>query len=80
MAMDAKISPYNKFVTTVKSHWIGITACFDKRVTNGVPESINNKIQLAKRRAGGYRSIRNYINMIYFLTAKLKLDSPLYST
>lgn len=34
-------------------------------LTNGVLEGINNKIQLAKRRARGYRDVRNYINMIY---------------
>lgn len=79
MAMDQKIEPYKKFVSMIKSHWTGITAYFDKRVTNGVLEGINSKIQLAKRRARGYRDVHNYINMIYFLSAKLKFDYPLYS-
>ena len=79
MAMEAKIEPYKKFVAMIKSHWSGITAYFDKRVTNGVLEGINSKIQLAKRRARGYRKVDNFINMIYFLTAKLKFDYPLYS-
>ncbi|SFS87342.1 hypothetical protein SAMN05216365_1721, partial [Porphyromonadaceae bacterium NLAE-zl-C104] len=26
----------------------------------------------------GYRKVENFINMIYFLTAKLKFDYPLY--
>ena len=79
MAMDSKIVAYRKFVNLIKAHWSGITAYFDKRVTNGILEGINSKIQPAKRRAGGYRNIRNFINMIYFLTAKLKFDYPLYS-
>ncbi|MDR1224270.1 MAG: transposase [Tannerella sp.] len=79
MAMDSKIVPYQKFVNLIKAHWSGITAYFDKRVTNGVLEGINSKIQLAKRRVRGYRNIKNFINMIYFLTAKLKFDYPLYS-
>lgn len=79
MAIVAKIEPYKKFVAMIKSHWSGITAYFDKRVTNGVLEGINSKVQLAKRRARGYRNIKNFINMIYFLTAKLKFDYPLYS-
>jgi transposase len=79
MAVDSKIVPYQKFVNLIKAHWSGITAYFDKRITNGVLEGINSKIQLAKRRARGYRNIRNFINMIYFLTAKLKFDYPLYS-
>ena len=37
----------------------------------------NSKIQLAKRRARGYRNINNFINMIYFLCGKLKFDYPL---
>jgi hypothetical protein len=37
-------------------------------------EGINNKIQLAKRRARGYRNIDNYINMIYFIADKMKFN------
>jgi transposase len=49
-------------------------------MTNGIQEGINKKIQLAKRRARGYRNINNYINMIYLLCGKLKFDYPLYLT
>jgi transposase len=79
MANELKIAPYTKFVNMIKSHWSGITAYFDKRITNGVLEGINTKIQLAKRRARGFRHIENFINMVYFLCAKLKFDYPLYS-
>lgn len=74
MAMEAKIESFKKFVLLIKSHWTGIAAYFDKGVTNGLLEGINSKIQLAKRRARGFRNIENFINMIYFLTAKLKFD------
>jgi len=40
--------------------------------------SVNSKIQLAKKRAIGYRNINNFINMIYFTCGKLKFDYPLY--
>ena len=63
----------------IRSHWSGIVAYFDNGITNGMLEGINSKIQLAKRRARGYRNIKNYINMIYFLTGKLKFDYPLDS-
>lgn len=79
MADASGIFPYQKFVKMIKAHWSGIVAYFDKKVTNGVLEGINSKIQLAKRRARGFRNINNYINMIYFLTAKLKFNYPLYS-
>ncbi|WP_292989907.1 transposase, partial [Nitrosomonas sp.] len=43
-------------------------------------ESINSKIQLAKRRARGFRNVKNYINMIYFLCGKLTFSYPRYFT
>jgi transposase len=75
-ALEAGIVPFKKFVNTLKAHWWGIVAYFDRRVTNGILEGINSKIQLAKRRARGYRNTNNFINMIYFLCAKLKFDYP----
>ncbi|MCB0522257.1 MAG: transposase, partial [Saprospiraceae bacterium] len=36
----------------------------------------NSKIQLAKKRARGYRNLHNFINMIYFLCGKLNLSYP----
>ncbi len=42
-------------------------------------EGIKNKIQLAKRRARGYRNMNNFINMIYFIAGKLKFNYPHYS-
>jgi transposase len=78
-AIEAGILPMTKFVHTIKAHWSGITNYFETKVTNGVLEGINSKIQLAKRRARGYRNINNFINMIYFISGKLKFDYPPYS-
>ena len=78
-ALEAGIQPLIKFVNSVKAHWWGITAYFDTGVTNGILEGINSKIQLAKRRARGYRNPKNFINMIYFISGKLKFDYPPYS-
>jgi len=75
---QAKIFPFNEFVKTVKKHWNGIVNYIESRITAGVIEGINNKIQLAKRRARGYRNIDNFINMIYFIAGKLKFDYPCY--
>jgi transposase len=76
----AKIPAFMKFANTVRAHWSGIVNFVESRITNGILESINSKIQLAKRRARGYRNINNFINMIYFLCGKLKFDYPLYFT
>jgi transposase len=72
-ALDSGIEPFRKFVNTIKAHWSGVVAYFDKKVTNGVLEGINSKIQLAKRRARGYRNPENFINMIYFISAILPI-------
>ena len=77
---DAKIPAFMSFSKMVKAHWSGIIHFVETHITNGILESINSKIQLAKRRARGYRNIGNFINMIYFLCGKLKFDYPCYST
>ena len=77
---SAKIPAFIKFAKTVRAHWTGIVHFVTSRITNGILEGINCKIQLAKRRARGYRNINNFINMIYFLCGKLKFDYPLYFT
>jgi transposase len=65
------------FAKTVKAHWSGIIHFVESHITNGILEGINSKVQLAKRRARGYRNTENFINMIYFLCGKTKFDYPL---
>ncbi|MCH6559487.1 transposase, partial [candidate division KSB1 bacterium] len=74
------IQPFKKFTKTIKSHWTSIINFCETGITNGILEGINNKVQLAKRRARGYRTTENFINMIYFLCGKLKFDYPLNSS
>jgi transposase len=63
----AKIPAFMKFANTVRAHWSGIVHFVESHITSGILGGINSKIQLAKRRARGYRNINNFINMIYFL-------------
>ncbi len=66
-----------KFVNTLNVHWSGIITNFTCRgVNNGILEGINQKIQLAKRRARGFALIENFIDMAYFVSGKLKFDYP----
>lgn len=78
LAEESKILPFIKVVNTIKGHWNGVVNFFQSRLNNGILEGINSKIQLAKKRARGYRNIENFINMIYFISGKLKFDYPLY--
>ena len=77
---EAKIPAFMAFAKTVRGHWSGIIHFVESRITNGILEGINSKVQLAKRRARGYRNTGNFINMIYFLCGKLKFSYPLYFT
>jgi transposase len=72
-------APFHKFVKTVKAHWTGIVNFCETEINNGILEGINSKVQLAKRRARGYRRTENFVNMIYFLCGKLKFNYPLNS-
>lgn len=78
LVKEEGIFPFNKFVATIKAHWTGIVNYIESKIANGIMEGINNKIQLAKRRARGYRNITNFINMIYFISGKLKFNYPQY--
>jgi transposase len=79
LVKDSQIQPFIKAAKTIMSHWTGIVNYIKSRLNNGILEGINSKIQLAKKRARGYRNITNFINMIYFIAGKLKFDYPLYS-
>lgn len=80
IAIESKIFPFQKAVATIKAHWIGIINYIESKVNNGILEGLNSKIQLAKKRARGYRNTQNFINMIYFICGKLKFNYPLYLT
>lgn len=68
------LSHIKKFVNTLKAHWSGFITNFTcAGVNNGILEVINQKIQLAKRRARGISLISNFIDMV---SGKLKFDYP----
>jgi transposase len=77
---ESGIEPFKKAARTIMAHWSGIVNYAKSKINNGVLEGINSKIQLAKKRARGYRNIQNFINMIYFISGKLKFDYPQYFT
>jgi transposase len=72
----AKIAPFMKFANTIRAHLTSIVRFVQTKITNGVLEGINSKIQLTKRRARGFRNVGNFKSMIYFLCGKLKFDYP----
>jgi transposase len=67
-------------VKTIENHWKGVVNAFSANINNGLLEGINSKIQLAKKRARGYRNVQNLINMVHFLCGKLNFNYPLHFT
>ena len=61
MAEQSALEPFRKLVATFKGHLFGIKTFFEQgTITNGVLESLNSKVQLAKRRARGYANVNNF--------------------
>lgn len=75
-AIRSQIEQVKKVARTVKDHWNGILAWFDSKLSNGFLEAVNGLIQAAKRRARGYRSTKNLINMAYLIAGKLEFSLP----
>jgi transposase len=70
-ATHSRLEPITQCAKTIKKHWQGILNWFQSRVNNGILEGINSMIQAARARARGYRTIKNFITMIYLISGKL---------
>jgi transposase len=68
------ITPFMKAAKTIRAHRSGILNYVRSKITNGILEGINSKVQLAKKRARGYRNKNNFISMILFTSGKLNLN------
>ena len=75
--MKTSLTYMKNFVKTLRAHWSGIITNFTcPGINNGILEGINQKLQLAKRRARGFKLTSNFIDMAYFVSGKLKFDYP----
>ena len=75
-AIRSQIEQVRAVAKTVKNHWNGILSWFDSQLSNGFIEAVNGLIQAAKRRARGYRTTKNLINMAYLIAGKLDFRLP----
>lgn len=73
-AVRSRLEPIKKFWRTVQNHWDGILNYFDTRLTAGISEGINSRIQEIKRRGRGYRNIDNFISLIYLSMSNLDIE------
>lgn len=63
----AGIRQYEKLIKTLQHYMYGILNYFEYKLTNAVSEGFNNKINVIKRRAYGYRDIEYFVYKIYQL-------------
>ena len=76
-ARRSRMGPFQKLATTIRQWWTGITNYFDQRITQGAIEAINGIIQLAKRRARGFRNFHYLRTIAYWNTGKLHIDTTI---
>jgi transposase len=75
-AKRSRLEPFVELAALIQRHLGGILNYFSSRITQGTIEAINGLIQLAKRRARGYRSFENLRTMAYLIAGKLTLKLP----
>jgi len=56
----SNIEEFRKVLKTLEHYWYGIDNYFKHRVTNGASEGYNNKINIIKRRAYGFKDIEYF--------------------
>jgi len=72
----SRLEPFRNLAQSIQKHWNGVVAFLKTRLTNGAIEAINGLLQLAKRLARGFRSLRYFRIMAYLKAAGLHLDLP----
>jgi len=75
-ATHSRLEPIVAAAKTIKRHWDGVLRWFESGINNGILEGINSLVQAAKAKARGYRSVRNFITMVYIVAGKLDFGLP----
>jgi len=70
-ATHSRLDPIKKVAKTIKRHWDGVINYHQNNINNGILEGLNSVIQAAKSKARGYKTFRNYKNIVYLLTGRL---------
>jgi transposase len=70
-----RLKPFVDLARTLKRHWEGILGYYKNYTTSAAIEAVNGLLQLAKRRARGYRTFRNFQAMAYWIAGRLTLPA-----
>lgn len=71
----SRLEPMVKLGRTLRRHWEGILGYYQNHTTSAAIEAINGHLQLAKRRARGYRRFENFRAIAYWIAGKLTLKN-----
>ncbi|WP_309386022.1 transposase [Cerasicoccus frondis] len=70
---DDVLAPMKRAAMSIRKHLEGIIAFAHGRLSNTYMEAVNSVFSAVKRRARGYRTTKNLINILYFTAAKLEI-------
>ena len=70
-ATHSQLEPIKKVAYMIKNHWDGVVNWYASKINNGILEGLNSVIQAAKSKARGYKTFKNYKNIVYLITGKL---------
>jgi len=73
-ALHSRIPQIIQVTETIRKHEQAILHWFKTKMTNGLIEAMNGIIQAAKRKARGFRTVRNLLAVIYLIGSKLKIQ------
>ena len=75
-AQRSRLAPFHDLARTIKRHFDGVLPSMETRLTNGVMETINGLLQLAKRIAHGFRNFHYFRLAAYLKAGRLNLQTP----
>jgi len=70
----SRLEPLIKLGKTLRRHADGILGYFKNYTTSAAIEAVNGLLQLARRRARGYRTFRNFQAMAYWIAGGLTIE------
>jgi transposase len=69
----SRMQPFIKLGKMLRRHMDGILGYFNNYTTSAAIEAVNGLLQLARRRARGYRTFRNFQAMAYWIAGGLTI-------
>jgi len=71
----SRLESFVKLGRTLKAHWEGIMGYYKNHTTPAAIKAVNGLLQLARRRARGYRRFENFRAMAYWIAGRLEIPA-----